>query len=97
MSAIGAMQALKDAGLQVPEDVSVVGFDDVREASFYSPALTTVRQPLRRMGEIAAEMIVSQIDGKEGLADNVKVEPEFVIRRSTGPAKSLQSRSRKTS
>jgi DNA-binding LacI/PurR family transcriptional regulator len=97
MSAIGAMQALKDAGLQVPEDVSVVGFDDVREASFYSPALTTVRQPLRRMGEIAAEMIVSQIDGKEGLADNVKVEPEFVIRQSTGLAKSLQINSRKTS
>ncbi len=97
MSAIGAMQALKEAGLQVPQDVSVVGFDDVREASFYSPALTTVRQPLRKMGEIAAEIIVNRIEGKEGPSDNVKVEPEFVIRQSTGPAKSLPSRARKTS
>lgn len=97
MSAIGAMQALKDAGINVPEDVSVVGFDDVREASFYSPSLTTVRQPLRRMGEIAAEIIVGRVEGKEGMAGNVKVEPEFVVRQSTGHAKSLQIRSRKLS
>jgi DNA-binding LacI/PurR family transcriptional regulator len=88
MSAIGAMQALKDSGLLVPHDVSVVGFDDVREASFYSPALTTVRQPLRKMGEIAAEIVINRIEGKEDSPVNVKVEPQFVIRQSTGPVNS---------
>ncbi len=87
MSAIGAIQALKKNGLQVPQDVSVVGFDDVREATFYSPALTTVRQPLRRMGEIAAETVVNRIEGTGGYPSNIKVAPEFVIRQSTGPAR----------
>ena len=54
ISAIGAIRALHEAGLRVPEDVSVVGFDDIQSAAFQNPALTTVRQPLRRMGEIAA-------------------------------------------
>ena len=87
MAAIGAIQALKKLGLQVPGDVSVVGFDDVREATFYSPALTTVRQPLRRMGEIAAEKVVERIEGAEPESGTIKVEPEFVIRQSTGPVR----------
>jgi LacI family transcriptional regulator len=87
MAAIGAIQALRKIGLQVPNDVSVVGFDDVREATFYTPALTTVRQPLRRMGEIAAEIVVNRIEGTGECPLNTKVEPEFVIRQSTAPAR----------
>jgi DNA-binding LacI/PurR family transcriptional regulator len=83
MSAIGAIQALKGLGLKVPEDISVVGFDDVREASFYSPALTTVRQPLRKMGELAAQILLDRIEEKEECPSNVKVVPEFVVRQST--------------
>jgi len=92
MSAIGAIQAMKEHGIHVPQDVSVVGFDDVREASFYSPALTTVRQPLRKMGELAAETVVNQIEGKDGLPFSIKVEPELVIRQSTGPVGASRDR-----
>lgn len=84
MAAIGAIQALKKSGLQVPADVSVVGFDDVREASFYSPALTTVRQPLRKMGELAAETLLNCIERIENLPVSMEVAPEFVVRQSTG-------------
>jgi LacI family transcriptional regulator len=83
MSAIGAIQALQELGRSVPEDISVVGFDDVREASFYSPALTTVRQPLRKMGELASQILLDRIEGKEDGPNDVKVEPEFVVRNST--------------
>lgn len=82
-SAIGAIWALKEAGLRVPEDVSVVGFDDIPIASFANPALTTVRQPLVRMGEIAAQTLVSQIEERAECVPQIAIEPEFVIRDST--------------
>ena len=82
-SAIGAIWALKAAGLRVPEDVSVVGFDDIPVAQFADPALTTVRQPLVRMGEIAAQTLVQQIEGKEEYVPVIAIEPEFVVRDST--------------
>lgn len=83
ISAIGAIWALKAAGIRVPEDVSVVGFDDIPVAQFANPALTTVRQPLVRMGEIAAQTLVHQIEGKEEYVPAIAIEPEFVIRDST--------------
>ena len=84
ISAIGAMRAFRDAGLRVPEDVSVIGFDDIQGAAYLTPRLTTVRQPLRRMGEIAAERLLTRIvnGGKSG-AQQVSVEPELVMREST--------------
>src|SRR5580658_4659841 len=82
-SAIGAIWALKAAGLRVPEDVSVVGFDDIPIAAFANPALTTVKQPLVRMGEIAAQTLVSQIEGREEYVSEIAIEPEFVNRDST--------------
>jgi len=57
ISAIGTIQALREAGRRIPEDVSVVGFDDIQSAAFQNPALTTVRQPLREMGLLAAETV----------------------------------------
>jgi DNA-binding LacI/PurR family transcriptional regulator len=88
VSAIGAMQALREAGRRIPDDVSVVGFDDIQSAAFQQPGLTTVRQPLRRMGELAAEIVVRHIgDRRKSLhAKQVMVEPELVVRASTGPA-----------
>lgn len=83
ISAIGAIWALKAAGLRVPEDVSVVGFDDIPVAQFANPALTTVRQPLVRMGEIAAQTLVHQIEGKEEYVPAIAIEPEFIVRDST--------------
>jgi DNA-binding LacI/PurR family transcriptional regulator len=85
ISAIGAIRALREAGLRVPEDVSVVGFDDIQSAAFQHPSLTTVRQPLRRMGEIAAETLLRRIANASHppLAKTIVVDPEFVVRDST--------------
>jgi DNA-binding LacI/PurR family transcriptional regulator len=83
ISAIGAIWALREAGLRVPEDVSIVGFDDIPGAAFANPGLTTVRQPLLRMGEIAAQTLVSYIEEREEYVPEIAIEPEFVIRDST--------------
>ena len=85
-SAIGAIRAIREAGLRVPEDVSVVGFDDIQAAMFHSPALTTVRQPLHRMGEIAAKILLDRLDGQEDWPKQVAVQPELVVRESTAKA-----------
>ena len=87
VSAIGAVRALHEAGLRVPQDVSIIGFDDVQSAAFQNPPLTTVRQPLRTMGLLAAEAIVRQISSP---ADNpsarqIVVDPELIVRESTAP------------
>jgi DNA-binding LacI/PurR family transcriptional regulator len=86
ISAIGAIRALREKGFQVPQDVSIVGFDDIREAAFHFPGITTVRQPLRKMGETAAKHILEMIESGGKGSSRVDVEPEFVIRESTGPA-----------
>ena len=79
------MRALKDHGLRVPEDVSVVGFDDIQSAAFHNPSLTTIRQPLNRMGEVAARILLQRIRGPEKFPDAVSILPELVIRESTCP------------
>jgi DNA-binding LacI/PurR family transcriptional regulator len=88
ISAIGAIRALREKGLRVPEDVSVVGFDDIQSAAFQNPGLTTVRQPLRKMGKIAAETVLRRItrDGAEHPVQ-ITVEPELVVRESTCKAR----------
>jgi LacI family transcriptional regulator len=89
ISAVGAIRAIKETGIRVPEDISVVGFDDIREAAYHLPSLTTVRQPMRRIGEIAAEALVDRLEGRDGHESGILVEPELVIRESTGPAPNL--------
>jgi LacI family transcriptional regulator len=86
ISAIGAIRAFQEAGLRVPADVSVVGFDDIPAAAFHSPSLTTVRQPLHRMGEIAVEMLIGRIEREREWQREIAVQPEIVVRESTGPA-----------
>jgi DNA-binding LacI/PurR family transcriptional regulator len=83
MSAIGAIRALNDAGLRVPRDVSVIGFDDIRVAAFNNPRLTTIRQPLSNMGRIAAQCVLSQLNGAEPFRKLILVEPELAVREST--------------
>ena len=61
--AIGSIWAFGEAGLRVPQDISVVGFDDIPGAAFTNPGLTTVRQPLLRMGQVGAQTLVDQIEG----------------------------------
>jgi len=92
-SAIGAIRAFLDAGLRVPEDVSVVGFDDIQNAAYYNPRLTTVRQPLREMGRIAARLLLDRINAPEKSNAFVVVDPELIVRDSTGPVP-VKSRSK---
>src|SRR5437762_9358145 len=86
IAAIGAIWAVREAGLRVPQDISVVGFDDIPGAAFTNPGLTTVRQPLLRMGQIAAQTVIDRIEGRGEYVSEIAVEPEFVVRESTGPA-----------
>ena len=76
------MTALREAGLRVPEDVSVVGFDDIEFASIIFPALTTVRQPLHDMGAMAAELLLRKLSNDERV-ENVRIRPALVVRSST--------------
>jgi DNA-binding LacI/PurR family transcriptional regulator len=88
IAAIGAIRALKDAGLNVPGDVSVVGFDDILSAAFVTPSLTTVRQPLAEMGRRGAKVLLERIaDRKKTFPTDIFMESELIIRESTGPAK----------
>ncbi len=82
-AAIGAIHALQDAGLRVPTDVSVVGFDDIKAAAFVSPSLTTVRQPLREMGWMASEHLLGRLQGTEKFREQIVIYPELTVREST--------------
>jgi DNA-binding LacI/PurR family transcriptional regulator len=88
ISAIGAIRALREAGRRIPEDVSVIGFDDIQSAAFQNPSLTTIRQPLREMGMSAAETLLKRIAcvPKGDYPRSIIVEPELVIRASAGKA-----------
>jgi DNA-binding LacI/PurR family transcriptional regulator len=85
ISAIGAMRAFQEGGLRIPEDVSVVGFDDISIAAFSIPPLTTVRQPLQGMGRIAAQTLLDRIEDRAEFIAEIAVEPELIARKSTGP------------
>lgn len=89
ISAIGSLWAIREAGLRVPEDISIVGFDDIPGAEYSLPGLTTVRQPLVKMGQIAAKTVVDWIEGLGEYVPEIAIEPEFVVRHSTGPAPAL--------
>lgn len=87
IAAIGAIRALHEAGLRVPDDVSVIGFDDVLSAPFGIPSLTTIRQPLREMGKAGAECLLHRINRPKAQQPlQVIMQPELVVRESTGRA-----------
>jgi DNA-binding LacI/PurR family transcriptional regulator len=85
MSAMGAIRSIRRHGLHIPAEISVCGFDDLFLADYLDPPLTTIRQPMRRMGEMAVEHLVEVIAGGEERV-RVRVDPELVVRRSTAPA-----------
>lgn len=86
ISAIGAIRALEEAGLHVPADVSVLGFDDIYAAEFHNPALTTIRQPLFEMGSLAAKTLLSKLGSEKAVYQPVlSVEPTLIVRNSTAP------------
>lgn len=87
VSAIGAIRAIRETRQRVPGDVSVIGFDDIQSAAFQNPSLTTIRQPLRRMGEIAAQTLLQTISKRRNghSGKSILVEPELIVRESTAP------------
>jgi DNA-binding LacI/PurR family transcriptional regulator len=87
ISAIGSIRAFQEQGFLVPRDISVMGFDDIPGAAFHMPSLTTVRQPLNRMGQVAAQTLLERIEGLEKYPTEIAVEPELVVRESTAIAK----------
>jgi LacI family transcriptional regulator len=82
--AIGAMQRLQEEGRRVPEEVSVVGYDDTEMCQIVAPNLTTVRQPLELMGELGAGEVLRQIEEEEKRsAIHTNLEPQLIVREST--------------
>ena len=84
--AFGAMLECSARGIGVPQQVSVVGFDDLELARHWSPALTTVRVPAERMWTLAAEDLLAQLDGRSGTGQQQEIDVELVVRASAGPA-----------
>jgi DNA-binding LacI/PurR family transcriptional regulator len=83
-AAIGAIRAIEDCGLKCPHDISVIGFDDIIVAEYLTPRLTTVRQPLYKMGWTAAQLLIKRIQAPEDpFPHDVAFEPELVVREST--------------
>jgi DNA-binding LacI/PurR family transcriptional regulator len=87
IAAIGAIRTLEDFNRRVPEDVSVIGFDDIRAAAFTKPRLTTIKQPLEEIGRIATQSLLNRIHNTVPSRPEIVVEPKLVIRESTGQAR----------
>ena len=94
MLAFGACRAIAELGLRIPEDVSVIGYDDLDVCRFLHPPLTTVKIPLRQLADSAMRFLVEQI-GSEKKGDEVRLKttfsPNLIVRQSTGPAESGRS------
>src|SRR6185503_20381251 len=90
LTAIGAITVLREAGIGVPSDVSVIGFDDIHSAATNNPPLTTVRQPLQEMGRMAATTLLQMIKTEKSAwpQEPIRILPRFVERQSTATANS---------
>ena len=89
MSALGGMRQIRNYGLRIPADISVVGFDDLYISQYLDPPLTTVRQPMRQMGRLAMESLLQIFAGAESGHD-IKVPGELIVRHSTAPPQENQ-------
>ena len=83
--AMGAMDAVRSRGLRVPEDISILGFDDIPQAELVRPALTTVRQPLEQMGRVATQMLLDMLKNPEKKVNRLELPTELIVRSSTQP------------
>lgn len=90
--ALGVLRALEVRGRRVPQDVSVIGFDDVPDAEFFSPPLTTIRQEFSEVGVRSVEILLKQIDTGNRSTRRSSIEPRLIVRSSTGPAQGYQNR-----
>jgi DNA-binding LacI/PurR family transcriptional regulator len=88
---MGAIRVLKDFNLRVPEDVSVICFYDIKAVAFTLPRLTTINQPLEEIGRVATQRMLNRIHSTIQPRDEITVEPELVVRETTGPLKTTGS------
>ncbi|MHB8072681.1 LacI family DNA-binding transcriptional regulator [Desulfosporosinus fructosivorans] len=88
--AIGAMKAIKEEGKKIPEDISIIGFDDIQEAEFTDPPLTTIKQPSFLKGKKAASLLIRKLENKVHKIKSVQMNVELIIRNSTANYKSDQ-------
>src|SRR5260370_5955045 len=89
LMAFGAMRALRQSGRRVPDDVAIVGFDDLPASAMTHPPLTTIRQPLYEMGRAAASMVMAAVRG-EPIAQRIELPTSLVIRESSGKPDRIQ-------
>jgi alanine racemase len=80
--AIGAISALHEAGVRVPEDISIIGYDDIPEAEFSNPPLTTIHQPLEEIGRATTRMLVQMIEDREATPTQFLFDTELIVRSS---------------
>jgi LacI family transcriptional regulator len=80
--AMGVMDAVRNNGLRVPDDVSVIGFDDIPQASLIRPALTTIRQPLEKMGRVATQMLLELLSQPQKQNGRIELPTELIVRDS---------------
>ncbi len=85
---MGVLRAFNEHGRRVPDDVSLVGFDDIPESGYLSPPLTTVRQPFDTVGRRSLQTLLSEIETGQAVLDRVVISPELVIRESTARPRS---------
>ena len=83
--AFGVIEAIRNRGLRVPEDISVIGFDDIPQAAVTHPALTTVNQPLEKMGRVATQMLMDLLHHPEKKPKRIELPTALVIRESCHP------------
>jgi len=88
LQALGVMEAMRQLGLRAPDDVSIVGYDDIPLATWVSPRLTTVHQPLRRMAEEATRLVIRMRAGTESGVTRLDLATDLVVRESTAPPRS---------
>jgi DNA-binding LacI/PurR family transcriptional regulator len=84
--AIGVLRAAREMALRVPEDLSVVGFDDIDISQHTNPPLTTVHQPIRHKGESAVRLLLSVVERRDLHPQQIRLETRLIVRGSTGPA-----------
>ncbi|MFF8189905.1 LacI family DNA-binding transcriptional regulator [Streptomyces bobili] len=83
--ALGVLRALREAGVRTPQDVAVVGFDDIPESEFFAPPLTTVRQDFESVGKQGIALLLDLIEGRPPASSRIAIEPQLVVRASTFP------------
>jgi len=94
LTALGAMRTLRAHGLRIPDDMAVVGYDDVNFASMLTTPLTSVRQPTHRLGEVAADLLLRAAGSEEPPAQQIQFQPELVVRASSGATANIPSPAR---